>query len=61
MEMDPRFEIESYEDKPILFQSTSLFEKIEEIQQQVEHYQSFESLSWEVSEISVSSLIMASY
>ncbi|XP_021948862.1 uncharacterized protein LOC110846416 isoform X2 [Folsomia candida] len=52
MEMDPRFEIESYEDKPILFQSTSLFEKIEEIQQQVEHYQSFESLSWEVSEIS---------
>ncbi|XP_035714459.1 cap-specific mRNA (nucleoside-2'-O-)-methyltransferase 2-like isoform X2 [Folsomia candida] len=41
-----------YEDKPILHQSTSLFEQIEKIQRQIEYYHGFQSWSWEVSEIS---------
>ncbi|XP_021952349.1 cap-specific mRNA (nucleoside-2'-O-)-methyltransferase 2 isoform X2 [Folsomia candida] len=50
--VDPRFEIGCYHDKLLLHQSTDLLVKMEQIKRQIEHYQKFESMSWDVSEIS---------
>ncbi|XP_035713407.1 cap-specific mRNA (nucleoside-2'-O-)-methyltransferase 2-like [Folsomia candida] len=50
--VDPRFEIGCHHDKLLLHQSTDLLVKMEQIKRQIEHYQTFESMSWDVSEIS---------
>lgn len=56
--VDPRFEIGCHHDKLLLHQSTDLLVKMEQIKRQIEHYQTFESMSWDVSEISVCHLLI---